>query len=293
MTNSTKVSLIYTTINRSLSFMKSHCDNIIDKELFVNIRNQFPKMYKLASQFYNSTNVNDMIKYSSKALEVSSLSHIKEKTDYKDLLVNQYKSISKNIEDLYSNINTDMILQLIDNISDVEQQKINLRLIIKGLMILQILYSIQNIYDTTIENNGTYNHLTEYRCAIIPEDLEHITDNVTINDILISEENIFYNDEKVSNNIYKLFREADNDEIIEFTEGDLFEDDYEIDEEDNQSFSSENLNHYIHKLYFKCTYTLKDIFNKIIDHKDYFFTVNINLLMYLLIIILMHYILKF
>ena len=80
-----------------------------------------------------------MIKYSLKALEVSSLSDIKEKTDYKDLLVNQYKSISKSIEDLYSNLNTDMILQLIDNISDVEQQKINLRLIIKGLMILQIL----------------------------------------------------------------------------------------------------------------------------------------------------------
>ena len=291
MTNSTKVSLIYTTINRSLSFMKSHCDNIIDKELFVNIRNQFPKMYKLASQFYNSTNVNDMIKYSSKALEVSSLSHIKEKTDYKDLLVNQYKSISKNIEDLYSNINTDMILQLIDNISDVEQQKINLRLIIKGLMILQILYSIQNIYDTTIENNGTYNHLTEYRCAIIPEDLEHITDNVTINDILLAEENFINRDNYINERVYKLFSEASDDDTIEFTEGDLFEDDYDV-SNDETTYSSENIEYYIHKLYLKSMYMLKDSLNKLIDN-NYNMLPNINFLMYLTTILLMHYMLKF
>ena len=291
MTNSTKVSLIYTTINRSLSFMKSHCDNIIDKELFVNIRNQFPKMYKLASQFYNSTNVNDMIKYSSKALEVSSLSHIKEKTDYKDLLVNQYKSISKNIEDLYSNINTDMILQLIDNISDVEQQKINLRLIIKGLMILQILYSIQNIYDTTIENNGTYNHLTEYRCAIIPEDLEHITDNVTINDILLVEENFINRDNYINERVYKLFSEASDDDTIEFTEGDLFEDDYDV-SNDETTYSSENIEYYIHKLYLKSMYMLKDSLDKLIDN-NYNMLPNINFLMYLTTILLMHYMLKF
>ena len=291
MTNSTKVSLIYTTINRSLSFMKSHCDNIIDKELFVNIRNQFPKMYKLASQFYNSTNVNDMIKYSSKALEVSSLSHIKEKTDYKELLVNQYKSISKNIEDLYSNINTDMILRLIDNISDVEQQKINLRLIIKGLMILQILYSIQNIYDTTIENNGTYNHLTEYKCAIISEDLEHITDNVTINDILLAEENFINRDNYINERVYKLFSEASDDDTIEFTEGDLFEDDYDV-SNDETTYSSENIEYYIHKLYLKSMYMLKDSLNKLIDN-NYNMLPNINFLMYLTTILLMHYMLKF
>lgn len=291
MTNSTKVSLIYTTINRSLSFMKSHCNNIIDKELFIDIRNQFPKMYKLASQFYNSTNVNDMIKYSSKALEVSSLSDIKEKTDYKDLLVNQYKSISKSIEDLYSNLNTDMILQLIDNISDVEQQKINLRLIIKGLMILQILYSIQNIYDTTIENNGTYNHLTEYRCAIISEDLEHITDNVTINDILLAEENFINRDNYINERVYKLFSEASDDDTIEFTEGDLFEDDYDV-SNDETTYSSENIEYYIHKLYLKSMYMLKDSLDKLIDN-NYNMLPNINFLMYLTIILLMHYMLKF
>ena len=287
-----EISLFNSTLNKTITYMKSQCEGIIDKELFIKIRETFPYEYKQASKFYNSSIVNDFIELTINTLN-KNIKELDSKTINKESLANQYQSLVKSINDSYDNLNKDTIMKLIDNISDIDQQRLNLKLIIKGLILLQIIYSINNIVDTIIENNGTYNHLTEYKCANISINLEHITDNVTINDILISEENIFYNDEKVSNNIYKLFREADNDEIIEFTEGDLFEDDYEIDEEDNQSFSSENLNHYIHKLYFKCTYTLKDIFNKIIDHKDYFFTVNINLLMYLLIIILMHYILKF
>lgn len=285
-----EISLFSSTLNKIITYMKSQCEGIIDKELFINIRETFPYEYKQASKFYNTSVVKDFIELTINIVN-KNVKELDNKTD--DSLINQYQSLSKSINESYDNLNKDTIMKLIDTISDIDQQRLNLKLIIKGLILLQIIYSINNIIDTVIENNGTYNHLNEYRCADISNDSEHITDNIKdINNILISEENIFYNDERVSNNIYKLFLEADDDEVIEFTEGDLFEDDYDI-EEENQSFSSETLNLYIHKLYFKCTYTLKDIFNKIIDHKDYFFIVNINLLMYLLIIILMHYTLKF
>lgn len=285
-----EISLFSSTLNKTITYMKSQCEGIIDKELFIKIREIFPYEYKQASKFYNSSIVKDFIELTINTVN-KNVKELGNKLD--DSLANQYQSLSKSINESYDNLNKDTIMKLIDNISDVDLQRLNLKLIIKGLILLQIIYSINNIIDTIIENNGTYNHLTEYKYADISIDPEHITDNIDdINDILISEENIFYNNERVSNNIYKLFLEADDDEVIEFTEGDLFEDDYDI-EEDNQSFSSETLNLYIHKLYFKCTYTLKDIFNKIIDHKDYFFIININLLMYLLIIILMHYTLKF
>ena len=285
-----EISLFSSTLNKIITYMKSQCEGIIDKELFIKIREIFPYEYKQASKFYNSSIVKDFIELTINTVN-KNVKELGNKLD--DSLANQYQSLSKSINESYDNLNKDTIMKLIDNISDVDLQRLNLKLIIKGLILLQIIYSINNIIDTIIENNGTYNHLTEYKYADISIDPEHITDNIDdINDILISEENIFYNNERVSNNIYKLFLEADDDEVIEFTEGDLFEDDYDI-EEDNQSFSSETLNLYIHKLYFKCTYTLKDIFNKIIDHKDYFFIININLLMYLLIIILMHYTLKF
>ena len=287
------ISLLYRTINKAITYMKSKCDNIITKELFIQIKDAYPQMYGLACQFYNTSNISKMLKYTVTALNQTSKDKLDTDVQSKEVLANQYESLFKTIKDAKANLNMDTILKIIDNVSDVEAQKINIRLIVKGLVVLQVLYSIQDVIDTTIENNGTYTHLTEYKSANLNDSIEHIFDismvPMSINEILAAEDDL--SNQNLQDKIYKLFSEASEEDVIEFTEGDLFEDDYDDDDSDETSYSSDRIDEYIERLYLKAMFMVKNSLDKLMD-SNYTMLPDTNFLMYLVVVLLMHYMLK-
>ena len=68
MAATNKNSLLYTSITRLLAYMKGNTTDVIDKQLFIDIRELFKEEYRAASRFYNSGNTNDLIKYSKNIL---------------------------------------------------------------------------------------------------------------------------------------------------------------------------------------------------------------------------------
>ena len=282
--------------------MKAPCDGIIDKQLFIKIRNQFPQEYKSACDFYNTYSTKDMIKISEDIINKITRKRISEFTQdmaLKLTLENQYKSLYKAIDDSYDNINKETIENLVDYVSDIDEQTLNLRLIVKGLIILQAIYNMTDIVYTTIENNNRFSYLTEHKCVDFIEILKHIYDCKHIDDNSID---FMSDDNAISTALEQLNKKINDklilleseDDSIEFTEEDLFEDDYDSNqlEDGSVSYDSSDLDSYIHKLYYKSMYMLKTILNTVID-KDYKLLPNVNLIMYWVIIILMHYCLKF
>lgn len=303
MANST--SLAITFINKAISYMKAPCDGIITKDLFIKVRDTFPFQYRKASQFYNTYVIKEMIKYSEDVVnkiartKISNLdSYIENYEDVKLTLNNQYQSLYKAIDDSYDNINKDAVENIIDHVSDVESKTLDLRLIIKGLIILQAIYNMTDVLYTSIENNNKFSYLEEHKGVNFSEILEHMIETNKTYECdkeELSNEDINLFTEQLNKKIMnKLMLLESEDDSIEFTEEDLFEDDYDSNhiEGSEISYDSTDLNTYIHKLYYKAMYMLKDILNKIID-TDYDLLPNIDLLMYWAIIILMHYCLKF
>ena len=299
--------------------MKAPIDNLINKDLFIKLRNTFPYQYRYACEFYNSNTTKDIIFYSSKVINKLSKELIKEisnsnnivNLDIQSTIQNQYQSMYKCIDDSFENIDNQTLNNIIENISDIDKSTLTIRMIVKGLILLQISYNLKDIIFSTIENNNKYNFLTEHKTLYIEEILKHIYENQNYHIITELVDHYKDNDKEeeriiknLNRNITKKFNtllESDNDnDEIEFTEEDLFEDDYysSINIDDNESdkneisYNTDNIDEYIQRLYKKIAFLLKESVYKIIDI-DYKYLPNLDILIYYIIILMMLYIQRY
>ena len=312
MTNK-EISLVISTINKTISYMKSPIDDLINKKLFINLRNTFPLQYNYACRFYNANTTKDMINISCNILNRLSKKLLESNTitdKEKLLLNNQYKSLYKTVDDAFKNIDNNTLENIITHISDVDKSTITIRMIVKGLILLQIAYNTKDVIYNTIENNNQFEYISEHNLLYLEQIQEHMYEYQYSTDFLSNssenadnDNNRFINtiDEEVFiENINKkindklVLLESDDVDEIEFTEADLFEDDYGYDQsEDNEiSYSTDNIDEYIQKIYYKIIFLFKESIDKIID-VDYKLLPNMDIIMYYVISILMLYIQRF
>ena len=285
---SNKNAIIYQSLIDISTYLKCSVDDLLNKQFFINIRDNFHLEYQNACKFYNSSNVSDLINYSLQILnnDTKNLIDDSNNEETRKVITNQYESLSRAIKSSYSNLNIEMILNIIDCVSDIEAQKNNLTLIIKGLILLQIIYALLHITNKTIENNYKFDYINEHKSSYFPEILEHI-----------SEIHSFHN---------TLYNISESDEI-EFNDQDLFDDEYkesseafkqynfdnDDDDEDHLTYSSNDLNNYIQYIYSKAIKLLKEILDKIISSDNYYFLPKNTFIMYVATIIAMIIVNKF
>ena len=275
--------VLYQSLNEISTYLKCSVDNLLNKDFFIRIRDNFLFEYKKSCIFYNSSNVSDLIQCTIDVLNNNTKELINNNDNENDrnTIENQYNSLLRAIKSSYDNLNIEMIMNIIDCVSDIDSQKSNLILIIKGLILLQIIYALQYIVNTTIENNNQFNYVTEHKSSYFPEILEHISEIRSLSADLTS-------------NITNL-TESDEEEIS-FMEKDLYDDEYTesslYNDDDELTYSSNDLNNYILKIYSKAIKLLKDIFDKIISNK-YYFLPQTQFLMYITTIISMLMVNKF
>ena len=270
--------ILYQSLNEVSTYLKCSVDNLLNKDYFIKIRDNFPFEYKKACNFYNSSDVSVLIELTLSILnnDTKELINNSNNENNKNVIENQYQSLSRAIKSSYNNLNIEMILDIIDCVSDIDSQRNNLILIIKGLILLQIIYALQYISDTTIENNNKFDYVTEHKSSYFPEILEHISEIRSLSADL-------------SFNSNKILSESDDE--IEFKEEDLFDDEYAKSslyyfDEKELIYSSNDLNNYILKIYTKAIKLLKIIFDKIVSN-DYYFLPKNTFLMYIVAIISM------
>lgn len=287
-----KNAIIYQSLRDVSTYLKCNVDNLLNKSFFINIRDNFHLEYQNACKFYNSSNVSDLINYSLQILNNDTKNLIDDgnNEETRKVITNQYESLSRAIQSSYSNLNIEMILNIIDCVSDVEAQKNNLTLIIKGLILLQIIYSILYIIDKTIENNYKFDYINEHKSSYFPEILEHISEIYSsFHSTLYNETNTLLESDEIEFNNQDLF----NDEYKESSEA--FKQ-YNFDNDDNEddlTYSSNDLDNYIQKIYSKAIKSLKEILDKIISSDNYYFLPKSTFIMYITTIIAMIIVNKF
>ena len=303
--------------------MKSPIDNLINKKLFIQLRDTFPLQYKYSSLFYNSDTVKDMISSLSNFLTRickkvlddtnSNSSNTNEEDDSSNIVLStindQYRSMYKAIDDSFKNIDNNTLDNIITHISDIDNSTLTIRMIVKGLILLQIAYNTRDIVFNTIENNYKFDYISEHNLSYLEYIQEHMYENQFNN---IDVNNSFGNDssnyddnsidddidtftEEINKRINdKLLLLESEDDEIEFTEADLFEDDYGYNQSDDNevSYSTDNIDEYIRKLYYKIMFLFKESIDKIID-VDYKLLPNLDIIVCYIISILMLYIQKF
>ena len=315
ITIASKNSFIYNAATTLSVFMKFDYETTINKKFFKEVRDMFGIEYKNACKFYNSGNVKQLIEYSKEMLEKEYQEILGNNIQYKEIINNQYQSLMRALDDSYNNLNLSTIIKIINAIPDIDSQKYNLRLIIKGLIILQVLYNIMDVITATnLDENHNYNVITEYKNDLFLKILEHMNEYAHLLD---------HNNEFLSENLYNILNEAHeedkdidddkeeqevniekfyNDDLLkdpEVLDNDLFKEiddisdnDLDLILDDSKSYSASNLDKYIFELYLKEVTMIRIIIEDIIDNK-YLLLPNSNYIMYWLIILLMHCVNKF
>ena len=310
-----KNSFIYNASTTLSVYMKFDYETTINKNFFKDVRDMFGAEYKNACKFYNSGNVKQLITYSKEILEKEFQEVLNNNIEEKHTIINQYESLTRALDDSYNNLNLSTIIKIINGMPDADNQKYNLRLIIKGLIILQVLYNIMDVITATnLDENRSYNVITEYKNDLFLKILEHMNEYAHLLD---------QNNEFLSENLSVILNEAHeedkdfdddpeekevdiekfyNDDLLknnELIDNDLFKEIDDIDSndldlimDDNKSYSASNLDKYIFELYLKEVTMIRIIIEDIIDSK-YSLLPNSNYIMYWLIILLMHCVNKF
>lgn len=312
-----EISLIYTTINKIVTYLKVGVEGVINKELFIDIRDTFPLEYKNACLFYNTGNVNNLIKYAKNVIdnEISLVLN----DDNKNIISDQYKSLLKTLQESYNNVNYNVILKIINSMDDADKanNRDNLRYIIKSLILLQIITNVNDIIETTLKNDGVYNYITEYNNNLQEKVLEHINEyeNSIYNDIqfinedirnefeylLLNEDDISNDDTSIDNGTFNIAKFYEDD-LLKNIDDSLYEDDDEnednsdfesiINRDRNTSYSSDRLDDFLYNIFLKEIMLVKVIINNIID-SNYDMIPNKRYIMFITIVILMHSINKF
>lgn len=325
MAERNKSSLLSSMFRKTLAYIKVATVGNIEKKLFIDIRDTFPDEYRSACKFYNTANVHDIIEYTKDIIDNEVRNIITNNPDIsKDVLNNQYKSIIKTLNESYDNINMTTIMNIISNMNDEDKikNKDNLRLIIKGLILLQLINNMNDIINTTNSNNGAYNFIMEHKNNLIEKVQEHIveyeqslehkfkiTDQDILNETLLSilSEDSEYDFNDIDNNeasssfnVAKFYEEnllKDSDDLIY---GDDDDDDGSYDDKFDQvmqsnedvSYSADKLDNFIYQLFLKEIMLLK-IVNSNIDDSNYTLIPNKSYITYILIALILMIVSKF
>ena len=215
----------------------------------------------------------------------------------------------------------DTIMKIISNMNNEDKikNKDNLRLIIKGLVLLQLINNMNDVINTTISNNGAFNFIQEHKNNLIEKLQEHIVEyelaqehNIKINNqdildetlssILLEDNEYDYttdDQEPLSSfNISKFYEEnllKDSEDLL-YGDDDDGNDDNEFEEimssNTDISYSANNLDDFIHSLFLKEIMLLK-VINSNIDDSGYTLIPNKSYISYLLISLLLMIVNKF
>lgn len=290
MASSKATSVLYTTLNRLLSYVKGNTIGVIDKDLFVSIRKSFKKEYKAACLFYNASKVSDLVNCATEILN-SQYFNTLEKSDNitNSLLKEQYKSLLRTVSKCYDNINSEVMIKVVKTIGEeeVSSQKLQLQLLIKALIVTQIFTNMKDTINTTITNHGEYNVVTEYKNNFNFEILEQINEcNSIVNSVL----NI--------NNLFILNESDDESTSSTSIQNDYYEtgllSDSDFTENDNNEYTNTimhgntKLDEFIFQLLYRSVMQLKCVINDIIDRQDIILMPNVQYVMFWLIVLLMH-----
>ena len=194
-----KISVLYTVLQRLQSYIKSGADGIIDRDLFIDMRDTFSSEYIGASRFYNTNNIDTtMVKLMKHSLQSSynSISLDSNSNDVTSTIESQYQSLSKAIDEAIVSANGSIMRKItatLDNNSDQKTYVRYVRKIIKVLVILSVIDHMEGVFDSTITNeNNSYNIVRDWRQPDLTILQEHIDDmNHTIDE---SSDTIINND---------------------------------------------------------------------------------------------------
>ena len=300
--------LLYSLLNKMITYLKGRNDNILTKQLFVDVRDTFPLEYNTACRFYNTTKIKSLQSVMRFLLN-KSVKEVK-KSSNNTLIDEQYKSMMKTVEQCYDNINFDNLKSIIGEMSEEERanNKELLRLLIKALILLQLINNIKDVLDTTIENNGKFEFISEHQNNLSYILTEHIID---YND---KTNYSFEEDKKIQDTITlildEMLSDEDNRDIRKYYEDDLFVNDkdsdlyqdniYDEDYDDKQNsdrldelIDPNNLDRFISKTFLKECILLKSIYNSLIDITEFQTLPSISYLSFISIILLLHITQKF
>lgn len=219
---------MYTVLRRLFSYIKGFSDGIIDKDMFMQLRQIFPKEYIGACKFYNSNTTSDIINSIQSILDhnykllLSTASTVGNTTN---TLQSQYQSLSKIIETSLDSVGSSTIFNLINTVRDADAlglRKKYLKTVIKSLVILSIVDHMEHVFKTTIlREDMSYNIVTDWKTSQLTTLVEHIDDiGVLSNAMLISEAPDFDDDEHDND----LFDDEDNSITPESLEETVTED---------------------------------------------------------------------
>lgn len=292
MANSKNTSVLYTSLNRLLAYMKGNTVGVIDKELFIDIRKTFKKEYKSACLFYNASIVSELIKYPTEVLNSNYFKEL-EKGDNitSQVFKEQYKSLLRTVNKCYDNINAETMVRVVKTIGEeeVSAQKTQLHLLIKSLIMIQIFTNMKDTIKSTIDNHGNYNTITEYKNDFNNVILEQINECDSIIKNIINSNNLYFfneSDESDSNsfntNVQNEFYETGLMGSTDYTESE--NNDY------NGTIMHGNtkLDEFIFQLLYKSVMTLKSVIDDMFDHSDIIMMPNVSYTMFWLIVLLMH-----
>ena len=185
-----KISVVYTVLQRLQSYIKSGADGIIDRDLFIDMRDTFSSEYIGASRFYNTNNIDTtMVKLMKHSLQSSynSISLDSNSNDVTSTIESQYQSLSKAIDEAIVSANGSIMRKIIATLNNNSDQKTYVgyvRKVIKVLVILSVIDHMEGVFDSTITNeNNSYNIVRDWRQPDLTILQEHIDDmNHTIDE---------------------------------------------------------------------------------------------------------------
>lgn len=197
-----KISVMYTVLQRLQSYIKSGADGIIDRDLFIDMRDTFSSEYIGASRFYNTNNIDTtMVKLMKHSLQFSynSISLDSNSNDVTSTIESQYQSLSKAIDEAIVSANGSIMRKIIATLNNNSDQKTYVgyvRKVIKVLVILSVIDHMEGVFDSTITNeNNSYNIVRDWRQPDLTILQEHIDDmNHPINE---SSDTIINNDSDI------------------------------------------------------------------------------------------------
>jgi len=178
-----KISVVYTVLQRLQSYIKSGADGIINRDLFIDMRDTFSSEYIGASRFYNTNNIDTtMVKLMKHSLQSSynSISLDSNSNDVTSTIESQYQSLSKAIDEAIISANGSIMKKITATLDNNSDQKIYVRYIrkvIKVLVILSVIDHMEGVFDSTItDQNNSYNIVRDWRQPDLTILQEHIDD---------------------------------------------------------------------------------------------------------------------
>ena len=178
-----KIPVVYTVLQRLQSYIKSGADGIINRDLFIDMRDTFSSEYIGASRFYNTNNIDTtMVKLMKHSLQSSynSISLDSNSNDVTSTIESQYQSLSKAIDEAIISANGSIMKKITATLDNNSDQKIYVRYIrkvIKVLVILSVIDHMEGVFDSTItDQNNSYNIVRDWRQPDLTILQEHIDD---------------------------------------------------------------------------------------------------------------------